>query len=67
MSVIILYAIPAFIVLMLVEGLWLRHERGARGYERRDTASSLAMGIGHVRRNLWLRIASKQLELMHKY
>ncbi len=50
MSVIVLYAIPAFIVLMVVEGLWMRSARAAalRGYERRDTASSLAMGIGHV-------------------
>src|SRR5262249_32062666 len=50
MSVVILYAIPAFIVLMLVEGLWLGRERreAQRGYERRDTAASLAMGIGHV-------------------
>ncbi len=41
------YAIPAFIVLMLVEAIIsARHDR--RLYELRDTAASLAMGIGNV-------------------
>ena len=53
MSELILYAIPAFIVLMVVEGLWTRrarreHAAAIRGYTRRDTATSLALGIGHV-------------------
>ena len=56
MSVLILYAIPAFVVLMVVEALWARRERRAatamtrtiRGYERRDTATSLTLGIANV-------------------
>jgi len=41
------YAIPAFVGLMLAEGVAVaRH--GLRGYERRDTAASLAMGLGNV-------------------
>jgi sterol desaturase/sphingolipid hydroxylase (fatty acid hydroxylase superfamily) len=40
-------AIPAFIALMLIEAVaaaWL----GRRAYEARDTAASLAMGVGNV-------------------
>jgi sterol desaturase/sphingolipid hydroxylase (fatty acid hydroxylase superfamily) len=55
MSVLILYAIPAFIVLMVLEGLWARRARRdaetaarVRGYTPHDTATSLTMGIGNV-------------------
>jgi sterol desaturase/sphingolipid hydroxylase (fatty acid hydroxylase superfamily) len=53
MSVLILYAIPAFIALMILEALWARRERRdaerrIRGYEGRDTATSLTLGIGNV-------------------
>lgn len=41
------YAIPAFIALMLLEALLLSGT-GLRGYEARDTAASLAMGVGNV-------------------
>ena len=41
------YAIPAFIGLMIAEGVVLAHS-GLRGYARRDTAASLTMGIGNV-------------------
>ena len=49
MSNIVLYAIPAFIVLMILEGLWAR-KRGAevKGYGKKDTAASLTMGLGNV-------------------
>jgi sterol desaturase/sphingolipid hydroxylase (fatty acid hydroxylase superfamily) len=52
-SNLVLYSIPAFLVLIAVELLWARRERahnGApiRGYERRDTLTSLAMGIVNV-------------------
>jgi sterol desaturase/sphingolipid hydroxylase (fatty acid hydroxylase superfamily) len=48
-----LYAIPLYLVAMLVEAPLLRWQRGrgadVLGYpERRDTAASLAMGIGSV-------------------
>jgi len=52
MSVLILYAIPAFLVLMVVEILWARRavaeQAPLRGYELRDTATSLTMGIVNV-------------------
>ena len=41
------YAIPAFFLLMLLEGVALAHSRRL-GYEARDTAASLSMGIGNV-------------------
>jgi sterol desaturase/sphingolipid hydroxylase (fatty acid hydroxylase superfamily) len=42
-----IYAIPAFVVLMLAEAAVVA-ARGLRGYERRDTLASLAMGLGNV-------------------
>ena len=41
------YAIPAFFALMLAEGAAIAHTT-RRGYEARDTAASLAMGVGNV-------------------
>jgi sterol desaturase/sphingolipid hydroxylase (fatty acid hydroxylase superfamily) len=41
------YAIPAFIVLMLAESAVLAHS-ALRGYAARDTAASLTMGVGNV-------------------
>ena len=38
-------AIPAFVLLMLVEIWWVRR-RDARAYEPRDTLTSLALGLG---------------------
>jgi len=64
MSNIVLYAIPGFVLTMILEALWARHVRreaaavhaartlqsGAAivGYTARDTAASLAMGLGNV-------------------
>lgn len=52
MSSLIHFAIPAFILTMILEALWARRAvaegRAIRGYEKRDTAASLAMGIGNV-------------------
>ena len=55
-----LYAIPAFIFLMAVEGLylWRHRESGLQGYAARDTAASLSMGLGYSAINLgWKGIA----------
>jgi sterol desaturase/sphingolipid hydroxylase (fatty acid hydroxylase superfamily) len=51
----VLYAIPAFLLLLAVEALAYRHatEDHLTGYEPRDTATSLAMGIGNVVINLF--------------
>jgi len=50
MDVLIAYAVPVFVALLALEA-WLdrtRPERAGRGYEGRDTAASLAMGLGNV-------------------
>ena len=74
MSNLILYAIPAFIVLMVVEGLWTRRARrenaasALRGYARRDTATSLGLGIGHVVIEGFTKVASyAMLVLLYRH
>lgn len=51
MSQLILYAIPGFVALLLVE-VWLSSTtkvgQASRGYEVRDTFASLAMGVGSL-------------------
>ncbi len=46
----IIYAIPAFVLLLAVELLSFRYARDEElvGYELRDTRTSLAMGGGNV-------------------
>jgi len=41
------YATPVFVIAVVVELLVLRRRRGLRGYERRDTLASIAMGAGY--------------------
>jgi sterol desaturase/sphingolipid hydroxylase (fatty acid hydroxylase superfamily) len=51
MSWLVLASIPAFIVSMIVEVLWIRHhgpDDAIAGYAGKDTAASLAMGLGNV-------------------
>ena len=58
MSNLLLYSIPAFLTLLLLELTWTGRKRAAGagagpgrnvlGYESRDTLASLAMGIGNV-------------------
>lgn len=53
MSNLLIYSIPGFLTLLVLEVLWTRRQRRAGGsqllgYERKDTAASLAMGIGNV-------------------
>ena len=42
------WAIPGFIALILIELLVLKRNRPGKGYETRDTATSLFMGVGNV-------------------
>ncbi|MCL6249822.1 sterol desaturase family protein [Altererythrobacter sp. KTW20L] len=42
------YAIPLFVLLILVEMLWARACKRARAYEVRDTAVSLGLGLGSI-------------------
>jgi sterol desaturase/sphingolipid hydroxylase (fatty acid hydroxylase superfamily) len=56
-SNLVLYAIPAFIIAMIVEGVWTVRHPDVRGYERRDTATSLTMGLANVAINAGTKLA----------
>jgi sterol desaturase/sphingolipid hydroxylase (fatty acid hydroxylase superfamily) len=47
-SNLVLYSIPVFILAMLVEGYSAKHRAAAKGYEQRDTAASISMGLFNV-------------------
>jgi sterol desaturase/sphingolipid hydroxylase (fatty acid hydroxylase superfamily) len=50
-SNLLIYSIPAFVALLLIEKAWARHHRSdpsIKGYETKDTLASLAMGLGNV-------------------
>jgi sterol desaturase/sphingolipid hydroxylase (fatty acid hydroxylase superfamily) len=59
MSEVLYYAIPFFVLLLVVEALTYRHLRsdGLVGYELRDTRTSLAMGLGNVSVNVVWKLA----------
>jgi hypothetical protein len=59
MSEVLYYAIPFFVLLLVVEGLTYRHLQsdGLVGYELHDTRTSLAMGIGNVTVNVVWKFA----------
>jgi len=47
-SNLVLYSIPAFILAMVIEGVWTLRHPEVKGYAKRDTAASLAMGLANV-------------------
>src|SRR5262245_25179866 len=47
-SNLVLYSIPAFIALIVLEVLWAKRHPDVAGYERRDTVASLSMGVANV-------------------
>lgn len=47
MSILIAFAVPGFIALLVVESL-ITARSNVRGYETKDTFASLAMGVGNV-------------------
>lgn len=51
-------AIPFFMALIVIEVIAYRfdHDEDAKGYERRDTATSLTMGMGNVAINLFWKV-----------
>jgi sterol desaturase/sphingolipid hydroxylase (fatty acid hydroxylase superfamily) len=59
-SNLVLYSIPAFVVLMVVEILWARRRAGddILGYELRDSRTSLSFGIANVAINGVSKLAS---------
>ena len=54
---ILIYAVPFFIVLLLLE-LWIDLKQKANSYETKDTVSSLTMGIGNLLINTLAKLLS---------
>jgi sterol desaturase/sphingolipid hydroxylase (fatty acid hydroxylase superfamily) len=44
----VLYAIPVFVIAVIVEVAWTRRRPATRGYEKLDTAASMTMGLVSV-------------------
>jgi sterol desaturase/sphingolipid hydroxylase (fatty acid hydroxylase superfamily) len=60
MAAALYYAIPFFVLLLIVEAVSFRHlgeDSGLIGYESRDTRTSLAMGLGNVAINVAWKLA----------
>ena len=59
MTEVLYYAVPFFVLLLVVEALTYRHLQndGLVGYELRDTRTSLLMGIGNVTVNVVWKLA----------
>jgi sterol desaturase/sphingolipid hydroxylase (fatty acid hydroxylase superfamily) len=47
-SNLVLYAIPVFVVSVVLEALWARRHPEVRGYELRDAAASMSLGLANV-------------------
>ncbi len=66
----VLYAIPAFVLLLVVEAVSYRHlqdDHELVGYERKDTATSLTMGLGNVFINVgWKAVVVVVLAALHE-
>ncbi|HEU0031521.1 MAG TPA: sterol desaturase family protein [Kofleriaceae bacterium] len=58
MSNLVLYSIPAFIALLVLEVAWSRRHPEVTGYEPRDTAASLTMGVLNVGVSAVAKLAS---------
>ena len=56
MSNLVLYAIPAFVALLLLELAWSRRHRDVKGYETKDTLASLSMGLLNVGINAFTKV-----------
>jgi sterol desaturase/sphingolipid hydroxylase (fatty acid hydroxylase superfamily) len=62
LSELIYFAVPAFLALMAIEFVASRHaRREIHGYEPRDTAASLSMGIGNVVLSLGAKVLAAGL------
>ncbi|HEX2688048.1 MAG TPA: sterol desaturase family protein [Kofleriaceae bacterium] len=48
MSNLVLYAIPVFIISVVLEALWARHHPEIKGYELRDSTASMTLGLVNV-------------------
>jgi sterol desaturase/sphingolipid hydroxylase (fatty acid hydroxylase superfamily) len=47
-SNLVLYSIPAFVALVLIELAWSRRRPDVKGYETKDTLASLSLGLANV-------------------
>lgn len=56
MSNLVLYAIPAFVALLLVELAWSRRHPEVKGYQTKDTLASLSMGLLNVGINAFTKL-----------
>jgi len=57
-SNLVLYAIPAFVVAVVLEAIWARKHPEHVGYETRDTATSLSLGLLNVFINAGTKLLS---------
>ena len=57
-SNLVLYAIPAFLALIALEVWWASRHPAVKGYEKRDTAASLSMGLLNVGISAVAKLAS---------
>jgi sterol desaturase/sphingolipid hydroxylase (fatty acid hydroxylase superfamily) len=55
-SNLVLYAIPAFVALLLIELAWSKRHRALKGYETKDTLASLSMGLLNVGINAFTKL-----------
>ena len=67
----VIYAIPAFVLLLVVEAVSYRHlgdhDHDDVGYEKRDTTTSLSMGLGNVIINVgWKAVVVVVLAALHE-
>ena len=63
MDPMLFYAIPFFLVTMAVEWRTLREDRAMKGYEGKDSAASISMGLGYLGIASVLKLASIPLFL----
>jgi sterol desaturase/sphingolipid hydroxylase (fatty acid hydroxylase superfamily) len=63
-SNLVLYTIPVFIVSVVLEVLWARRHPEAKGYELRDSAASMTLGLANVVINGFTKLLSIPLFLV---
>ncbi|HVK85088.1 MAG TPA: sterol desaturase family protein [Kofleriaceae bacterium] len=58
MSNLVLYSIPVFVALLLIELAWSRRHPEVKGYEPKDTVASLSLGLLNVAINAGTKLVS---------
>jgi sterol desaturase/sphingolipid hydroxylase (fatty acid hydroxylase superfamily) len=57
-SNLVLYAIPVFVLALVIEIVWASRHPEVRGYDKRDTAASLSLGLANVAINAGTKLLS---------